>query len=1013
MQQRYSLVLTMLALLCANAAVQAQDFFQDAARGENFYTIQKKYEEYWKGKNLDSVRGWKQFKRWEEFWAPRVYPTGEFPDGMQVWSEWQAMRERTRRNNDAMLAQKRGNELMNAPKWKLLGPTTRIPTGGGAGRVNSVTFDADGQIWLGTPGGGLWRSTSDGASWFSTTDTLPNLGVSDVAIHPTNPRIIFLATGDDDAGHTYSYGVLRSDDGGGTWKTTGLNFQVTQTRQISRILINPNNPSIMLAAASNGIWRSTTGGNTWTSVQGGNIADIEFKPNDPNIVYASSKGSSIFKSTNGGATWAAMTNGFNPSSSIRIELAVTPANPDYVYALVARGDRGFGGLFRSVDAGATWTRMSNSPNILTWDNSGNGSGGQGEYDLCIAVSQYDENTIYCGGVNIWKSTNGGTSWRINAHWQGNGAPYVHADIHDLIAVPETNPETIMAATDGGLFYTTNGGSSWLDLSNGLQILQSYRIGVNPANTNMILAGTQDNGTNRMQGTDWRQVYGGDGMETFFDANGVNAYCTLYYGSLFRSSNSAGSFPQRIYPISGFPQGPWVTPFTLNPRNNSIMYGAVNGAIVRTNNRGDTWFRVSDTTLFSGRGGVAFVLSAADTSTLYAVMGTGVFVSSNSGRTWRLSQTQASAAPSNLSAHRSKAGTVIATMSGYNALHKVFLTTDAGTSWTNITKTGLPNVPVNCAVFYADQCGESMIVGTDLGVFITTDKSNSWQEFGVGLPNVIVRDFELTGNLLRIGTFGRGVWELTINAAGPTAAFSVDKPVICAGTSVQYFDESSGLPGTADWEFEGGTPAVSQLKSPTITYAAAGTYKVKMRSRNGCGADSVERTNVITVVAPPPSPAIQRNGTTLTVPLVDGYTYQWFRNAFALNGATSNTYEITNVDARYSVRVTDKNGCVSVSDTIQIIVSVEENLPAGYAVNVYPNPTSSVFTISAVMPNSQKVSVRIYDATGRDVMTFEQTLQSSEWKRMIDLSNQPTGVYFIEVRSIQSGMPAIIRRIVKN
>lgn len=172
-------------------------------------------------------------------------------------------------------------------------------------------------FWVGTPAGGLWKTTNGGTSWTTNTDYFPVLGVSDIAVHPTNADILYLATGDGDLGNlsgltggaegdTKSIGILITTDGGNTWYTTGLNWNVTDRKLIRRLLINPSNPQILIAAASDGIWRTTDGGATWFNTQPGYFMDLEYKPGDPSIVYASSFNYSgnakIYRSTDSGGS---------------------------------------------------------------------------------------------------------------------------------------------------------------------------------------------------------------------------------------------------------------------------------------------------------------------------------------------------------------------------------------------------------------------------------------------------------------------------------------------------------------------------------------------------------------------------------------------------------------------------------------------------------------------------------------------------------------------------------------
>ncbi|HRD40498.1 MAG TPA: glycosyl hydrolase, partial [Bacteroidia bacterium] len=202
-----------------------------------------------------------------------------------------------------------------------------------SGRLNFITIHPAGSntLFVGAPAGGLWKSTNGGTSWTTNTDFLTVTGCSDLAIDPSNPDIMYLATGDGDAGDTYSTGILKSTDGGNTWVATGLAWTVNQGRVIRRLIINPTNPQILIAATNVGIYRTTNAGTTWTQVFTTSTHDLEFKPGNPNTVYA---GGATFRISNdGGATWATVNAGLPTTGVNRMAVAVTPNDPNYVYVL--------------------------------------------------------------------------------------------------------------------------------------------------------------------------------------------------------------------------------------------------------------------------------------------------------------------------------------------------------------------------------------------------------------------------------------------------------------------------------------------------------------------------------------------------------------------------------------------------------------------------------------------------------------------------------------------------------
>ncbi|MBM3428918.1 MAG: glycosyl hydrolase, partial [Bacteroidetes bacterium] len=396
----------------------------------NFYEVQQAFNEHWQNipRPYPKGKGFMAYKRWEWFMEPRVYPSGNrmAPNAIEL----------AKTQSPGLFPPASGS----AGLWTYIG-NTNVPTnGGGAGRVNSVRVQPGSTTtyYACAPSGGLWKTTNSGTSWTCmNTDFLSALGVSDIAIDPNNTNILYIATGDGDASDTYSLGVLKSVDGGLTWSTTGLNWAVSNSRTTSRIIMHPTNSNILLVATSNGIYKTTNAGSSWTQVRTGSFKDIKFKPTDPTVVYAS--GASFVKSTNSGDSFTTITSGLPTTDVYRIAIAVSPANAAVVYLLISNiTDSGLRGVYKSTNSGTSFTTAATTPNLLGWNTDGADAGGQGWYDLAIEASASDANEVYVGGVNIWKSTNGGTTWAINGHWIGSGVPYVHADIHALTWLSASN-----------------------------------------------------------------------------------------------------------------------------------------------------------------------------------------------------------------------------------------------------------------------------------------------------------------------------------------------------------------------------------------------------------------------------------------------------------------------------------------------------------------------------------------------------------------------------------------------
>jgi photosystem II stability/assembly factor-like uncharacterized protein len=545
-------------------------------KNPNFHEIQQSFKDYWKGKKPSEIprgKGYKVFKRWEWFWEPRVGRSGVFPKSSIILEErekYRASHPVSKRTSNSMASfastsQTSATEPLRpsvAASWKALGPNTSVGGYGGIGRVNCIAFHPTlvNTFWVGSPAGGIWKTTNGGTSWTYLGNNLPMLGVSAIAVHPTTPDIMYIATGDRDNSDTYSVGILKTTNGGASWSTTRLRFPSEDRVRVKALLIHPTNPRILMAATDAGIYRSTDGGTStnWRLVKAGNFQEMIFKPGDSTVVYASTIGDAqIFRSVNAGASWSQVTN---LTGKYRIALAVTPANPQVVGAVCSNSeDNGFGGYYTSSNSGATFSikYAATGINLLGWEADGSDAGGQGWYDLCVAISPTNANIIHVGGVNTWKSTNGGSSWALSTMWYDYpGVAAVHADKHAMAYNPLATG-TLYQCNDGGVYKTSNGGTSWVDLSSGLQITQFYRLSNSATSSSLIIAGAQDNGTKLTNGSTYKDVVGGDGMEALIDYSDANImYGSTQLGSLYRSMDGGGYFEQ----ISGaLPSGPWITP----------------------------------------------------------------------------------------------------------------------------------------------------------------------------------------------------------------------------------------------------------------------------------------------------------------------------------------------------------------------------------------------------------------------------------------------------------------------
>ncbi len=897
---------------------------------ENFYSIQQEFKTYWQTKPYERGKGFKAFKRWEWFTEPRVYPSGDLKlaSRAKAYEEFQNYLDA---NPTAAQRINSTNATTSTGNWTALGPFGS-PIGGDAGRVTFIRFHPtiSTTIYLGTGAGGMWVSTNGGTSWATNSNPLSVLGCSDLAINPTTPSIMYLATGDMDAGDNYSVGVLKSTDGGVTWNTTGLTFLVSQQRRIGRLLINPLNPNILFAATSAGIYRTNNGGTSWNVVRTGSCKDMEYRPADTSTVYAVTA-ASFLKSTTGGntsASFVSVTSGV-PTGGARMCVSVTPADPNYVYILSSASDNSFGGVYRSTNAGVSFTAMSTAPNIFGWSTDGSDAGGQGWYDIACGVSPTNKNEIVCGGVNSWKSIDGGANWTLQTHWYGGaGAPYVHADLH---AVEYQTGTKLFMGTDGGIAVSSNTGASWTTINGQMNIAQSYRIGQSASTASYVISGHQDNGTNLLNGSTWTSVYGGDGADCFVDwSNNANLVASYIQGDFQRSSNSGGSWTSISTGLTG--SAAWVAPIIQDP-NVSTTYYCGYQQVYKSLNKGTTWTQMGT---LSGSPQLLHLAAAPSNSlVLYASSSSALFKTINGGTSWGSITTglpTGSAQITQVAVDNTNSDNIFVTFSGYSAGNKVFTSTNGGTSWTN-TSAGLPNLPANCVV-YQKNSNNAIYVGTDVGVYYKDGSMTSFIPFMTGLPNVVVNDFEIyyPTNKLRAGTYGRGVWETDLYSnplAPPNAFYSTSSSSLCINTSAVLTDQSSNTPSTWSWTITGATPSVSAVKNPTVTYGATGVYTISLTSSNANGTSTVF-TNTIAVVSSPTISVTSGtvcSGSPAVLTANGASTYNWSTgtsgNQLVVSPSATTVYTCTGyVGACTSIKTTTVTvGAVPPTPTISQIGSV--------------------------------------------------------------------------------------------
>jgi photosystem II stability/assembly factor-like uncharacterized protein len=627
-----------------------------------------------------------------------------------------------------------------------------------SGRTNSIAFHPTdpNTIYIAAAQGGVWKTVDGGVTWVSLTDNLATLACGDIAVDQSNPNVLYLGTGELNYSldSQYGNGIFKSTDAGTTWVQIAAPSLVgTRCSQIS---IDPTNSNIVYMSGSFGVMKSTDAGLSWVNTSSGTNANCVFiEPTNTQVLYATTGGyssGSVKKSTDGGTTWNTLAGGL-PTGMGRVQLAPAASDHNTIYASIAQPGGALLGLYRTTDAGATWTLQASSPNYLS---------GQGWYDNAVTVNPSNANLVIVGGLDAYSSSTGGSGLVQKSSWStNNSANMTHADIHRLLY----RGSVLYCCSDGGVYKSTNDGTSWVDLNHTISTLQYESADYDATNTNNLQGGCQDNNkeTSTDGGNNWNQRATGDGGYTVIDPVTPNyAYGQYVQGSIQRSANSGFGFTN-ITP-SGSTGGLFYDPYEMAPGDhNTIVFGRAdvwetNSA--QTCSTGSGWTQIATTAVVGGNVS-AVGISWTNTNKIYIGTSNGrILVTADGGTTWQTITGYPYV--SDLIVDNTDDNVCYATCTGASATH-VLKTTDGGATWTNITN-NLPNIAAN-SIILRTPAPRMLFVGTDLGVFQSTDDGGTWVSFNSGLPSVQVYDLKYKqGNgIILAATHGRGCYTFNLAA----------------------------------------------------------------------------------------------------------------------------------------------------------------------------------------------------------------------------------------------------------
>lgn len=682
-----------------------------------------------------------------------------------------------------------------------------------SGRVIDIAVNPHNysEYYVAAASGGVWKTSNAGTTWKPIFDYQGSYSIGCITIDPNNSNVLWVGSGENNGQRSIAYGdgVYKSTDGGKTWKNMGLK----NSEHIGKIIVDPRNSNVVYVAAQGPLWstggerglyKTEDGGKTWKQIlkisDKTGVSDIAIDPRNPEVIYATAwqrfrsvfsmlsggPESGIHKSTDGGKTWRKIQNGIPGQELGRIALAVSPVNPDYVYAIV-EGKPSNQGFYRSTNRGENWQKMSG------YNSSGN-------YYQEIYCHPTELNTVY--SMNTWAMVtyDGGRSFRR----VGEGRK--HVDNHAIWINPK-NANHMLMGCDGGMYETFDRARTWIFKPN-LPITQFYKVATDNAKPFYnVYGGTQDNAslagpsrTNKDMGivnSDWEISVFGDGFESQVDPKNPNiVYAQYQHGGLFRydkkSGERIGIQPQAGKGEPGL-RWNWDAPLLISPHASNTLYFAAN-KVFKSTDRGNSWKTISsDLTRKLDRNkmkmmgqvwGIDAIRKNASTSIygnivalhesprkaglLYIGTDDGlVQVSDDDGSNWRKTE-KFPGVP-----ELTYVNYLLASQHNDNVAYAVFnnhkrgdfkpyvlKSTDQGKSWKSIAA----NLPARGSVYCIAEDhvnADLLFVGTEFGVFFTVDGGKQWTQLKSGLPTIAIRDIEIQKreNDLVMASFGRGFYIL--------------------------------------------------------------------------------------------------------------------------------------------------------------------------------------------------------------------------------------------------------------
>jgi photosystem II stability/assembly factor-like uncharacterized protein len=707
---------------------------------------------------------------------------------------------------------KDNSSIYSGLKFRSIGPALM------SGRISDIVIHPENEnLWYVTAGsGGVWKTENSGTTWKSIFDGQKSFSIGCISLDPQNPNIIWVGTGENVGGRHVAFGdgIYKSEDGGSSWKNMGLK----KSEHLSKIIIHPNNSDIIWVASQGPLWskggergvyKSIDGGKSWQQTLGDSewvgATDLLIDPRNSNLLYAATwqrhrtvagylgggPGTAIYKSNDGGDNWIKLKKGLPKSNMGKIGLVLSPQKPDVIYAAIEL-DRRTGGVYKSENQGASWTKMS--------DAVAGGTGPHYYQELYASPHNYDE--IYLADNYMQVSFDGGKTFsRMNETEK-------HVDNH-AVAFKSSDENYILVGCDGGLYESFDKTQNWKFIDN-LPLTQFYKIAVDDNKPFYnVYGGTQDNNTqgapsrtdniHGIRNSDWFIILGGDGHQPATEPGNPNiVYAQWQRGNLNRHDRLTGE-NINIKPQPEFGEKTerfnWDAPILVSPHNPKRLYFA-SQRVWKSEDRGDSWETISEdltnnikriSTPFYGSkqkwnnawdvramSNYSTITSLSESpiqeGLIYAGTDDGIIqITENGGESWKkINYKKISGLPETAFVNDIKAdlydkNTVYAVFDNhkygdYNPY--IYKSKNKGFTWQKLTN----NLPVNTILWRLVQDHENknlLFLGTEFGVYFTNNGGDEWMKLKGGLPNISVRDIAIQKNEndLVLGTFGRGIYVL--------------------------------------------------------------------------------------------------------------------------------------------------------------------------------------------------------------------------------------------------------------